>query len=132
MNYNTYHEIKRSYRMIRAFEKYSKAKGWDDTDIQYLKKDLRKLIKNECKKVKDLESCDKSIYYSESGETWTEYIKVEAFSRQDLAEELREFHRQHQVYSMYDCTGQHFVISTKFAHIRDNIYLVRIMWGIDV
>ena len=65
----------------------------------------------------------KKVHFIGSGYETVKIVFVQAETNAEAFEKAE---------SMYDCTGQPFVSSIRFAHMRDNIYLVRITWGIDV
>ena len=135
MNY-TQKEIKELHQRIftlKEIKNRSKRPEVAEDLIREYKEKIRNLTKKIVKDAAEFESFDRAYYVQEDGFYNVEYRKYETnMSREEMAEWCREYWEDHQVRSMYDCTGQPFVYSIRFAHMRDNIYLVRITWGIDL
>ena len=135
MNYKTKQEIKGQYKALNLVYKCQQEHPeyeWDDI-VSGIKKEIRREYKRASKLAREFAACEHFVYYSEDGQTITEYRKYTTdMSREEMREWCEEYYKDNQVYSAYDCTGQRFVSSINFAHMRDNIYLVRITWGLDV
>lgn len=100
--------------------------------ITNIKKEIRRKYFYSSQNAKEFESCKKFEFYRDDGYTFIQYQKVQFDSYEEANDICDEYYRDHQVCSMYDCTGERFVSSIRFAHMRDNIYLVRIVWEIDL
>lgn len=135
MNY-TQKEIRELHQHILTLKEVkSKSKRPEIVEdfIREYKKKIRNLTKKIVRDAAEFESFDRAYYVQEDGFYNVEYHKYKTdMSREEMAEWCREYWEYHQVRSMYDCTGQRFVSSICFAHMRDNIYLMRITWGIDL
>ena len=97
-----------------------------------LKKELRSIIKKQADQAVKYEECDEYVYFREDGETIVEYRKCWFENFEEACEWCSDYYSDNQVHSMYDCTGQRFIRSIRFAHMRDNIYFIRIVWGLDI
>lgn len=97
-----------------------------------LKREIRHAYKKYNAQAQELESCDRLYNTFDDGQYCTEYRKCRFDNIDDAREYCNEYYWDHQVYSMYDCTGQRFVHSICVAHMKDDVYLVRISWGIDI
>ena len=102
--------------------------------MKCIRKEIRREYKRYSKQSREFAACERAYYtLDEYGYYCTEYRKYTTdMSREEMEEWCEEYYREHQVYSDFDCTGQYFVSSIRFAHMRDNIYLVRIAWGLDL
>lgn len=101
--------------------------------MKCIRKEIRREYKRYSKQAREFAACERFCYVKdEYGYYNVEYRKVIFDNREEAAEWCDEYYQNHQVYSMYDCTGEYFVSGISFAHMRDNIYLVRIAWGLDL
>ena len=138
MNERTKKIVRDRYREIRLFKSIMPTELHPERIREHIhecKMEIRKAIKvgNRYDHAREFASCDRFIYYKDDGQEVVDYRKYKTdMSREEMAEWCREYWEDNQVRSMYDCTGQRFVSSIRFAHMRDNIYLVRITWGLDV
>ena len=136
MNYQIKSKIKDLYSDIKFWKEEvlpeSKQPEKILEKIASIKKEIRRKYFYSAQDAKEFESCKKFEFYRDDGYTFIQYQKVQFDSYERAKEICDEYYRDHQICSAYDCTGERFVSSINFAHMRDNIYLVRIRWGLDV
>ena len=136
MDYRTKKEIKELYQAINMLSRIKNESNHPKLVEEYIHEmrlKIRSMIKRANRDSREFAACDRFVSYSEDGLTITEYRKYATdMNREEMAQWCREYWEDHQIHSMYDCTGQRFVSSIRFSRMRDNIYLVRIVWGLDV
>lgn len=133
MYYQAKADLKALYGAILFVKEYLK------NDTQRLK-DCLKNIKTELhlknkglvKEYEDSRLFNEFIRYSEDGETKVGYFKMEFEDREEAKEWCIDYYEGNQICSPYDCTGQWFCSSIRWAHMKDNIWLIRIRMNRDV
>lgn len=132
MYYKLVQEIKTQHLWLNTIQKYANICKTDISDmLTSHKRLLRHKYREYAAKASEFEYCDRFAYADDDGGS-VEYRKVEFDSREKCADACTQYYYDNQIYSLYDCTGQRFVSSIRFAHLRDNLYLVRIEWRLDV
>ena len=60
------------------------------------------------------------------------YVKQRFDSYDEAKDYCNKLYEDNQICSAYDCTGQLFISNIRFAHMKDNVYLIRTVWSRDV
>ena len=133
MNYS---EIKQDISTLRAYQKFCQEKNLSEflsDNVKEMKQRIRRKLRLLKQNAHYEETMD-NFYgdYSEDGCSYTEYQKISFFNREHAEDWTEEIYKENQIYSDYDCTGEFFISGIRFAHMHDDLYLVRIRWSRDV
>lgn len=134
MNYFDKEYLKLKYQQLNIYTKCLPIVANHELgklQIEQCKREIRQKYKQLKNQAIEFECCNRLIY--EKDEVYgTEYIKCKFDNIDDAREYCNDTYWANQVYSQYDCTGQRFISAIQVAHMRDDVYLVRIAWSFDI
>ena len=133
MYYQLKADLKALYGAVMFVKEYLK------NDEQRLK-DCLKNIKTELhektnklnKKLENFRLLNEFVRYREDGESKIIFLKMDFVDDQEAEAWCDSFYDYNQINSPYDCTGEWFCSTIRWAHMKDNIWLIRICMNLDV
>ena len=133
MDYQAKADIQVLYGAILFVKEYLK----DDTQrlkdcLKNIRTELHLKNKGLVKKYEDNRLFNKFVRYRKDGESKVGYFKMEFEDREAAKEWCIDYYEGNQICSPYDCTGQWFCSSIRWAHMKDNIWLIKIKMNLDV
>ena len=133
MDPKTKADLKALYGAVLFIKEYLK----NDTQrlkscLKNIKTELHMKNKRFVKECEDSRLFNEFIRYGEDGETKVGYFKMEFEDRERAEEWCIDYYEGNQICSPYDCTGQWFCSSIRWAHMKDNIWLVKIRMNLDI
>lgn len=133
MDCQTKADIKALYGAILFVKEYLK------NDIQRLKDCLKNMkselhMKNKrlIKEYEDFRLFNAFVRYREDGESKVVFLKTDFIDDQEAEDWCNDYYEGNQICSPYDCTGQWFCSSIRWAHMKNNIWLIKIRMNRDV
>ena len=133
MNYQLKADIKALYGAILFVKEYLKNDAQRLKDcLKSMKSELRMKNKKLVKEYENFRLFNEFVRYREDGESKVVFLKTDFIDDQEAEDWCDAFYEYNQICSPYDCTGQWFCSSIRWAHMKDNIWLVKIRMNCDV